>query len=228
MHKYNIRKLVFSSSATIYGDPKSVTIQESAVRSATNPYGQTKLMIEQILEDLEASHSGWSITSLRYFNPIGAHDSGLIGEDPQGTPNNLLTYISQVAVGKLKKMKIFGNNYDTADGTGVRDYIHVVDLAKAYLSAMDDIEHPDVYKVYNIGTGVGTPVLELVHAFEQASGKVVPYEFKDRRQGDIASCYSDVSKAKNELNWEAHHSLQDSCASAWKWQSNNPLGFMIK
>jgi UDP-glucose 4-epimerase len=225
MKKFNVNKLVFSSSATVYGNPDQVPINESAARSGTNPYGQTKLMIEQILEDIAQTNEDWSITSLRYFNPIGAHASGLIGEDPNGTPNNLLPYISQVAAGKLSELKIFGNDYNTPDGTGVRDYIHVVDLAHAHLAALNHIDHPNIYKAYNIGSGSGTSVLELLRAFEKACGKAIPYSFVNRRPGDIASCYADVSKAKKELDWSSEYTIKDGCTSAWKWQSNNPHGF---
>lgn len=227
MQKANVKNLVFSSSATVYGNPEIVPITESAPRGATNPYGQTKIMIEQILEDISQTNKDWSITSLRYFNPIGAHESGLIGEDPNGIPNNLLPYISQVAGGKLNELVIFGNNYDTVDGTGVRDYIHVVDLANAHIAALRRINHPNIYKAYNIGTGRGTSVLELLHAFETACGKQIPYTIADRRPGDIASCFADVTKAEIELDWTAELTISDSCKSAWKWQSTNPSGYRI-
>jgi UDP-glucose 4-epimerase len=225
MKQYDVKKLVFSSSATVYGLPDILPITEDAPRSATNPYGQTKLMIEQILEDVSAVHEGWNITSLRYFNPIGAHESGSIGEDPNGVPNNLLPYVAQVAAGKLDKVHIYGDDYDTPDGTGVRDYIHVVDLAKAHLAALNHLDHPNIYKAYNIGTGNADSVLDMIKAFEKASGKDIPYEIVDRRPGDIASCYADVSLAKNELQWTAQLTVQDGCNSAWKWQSQNPNGY---
>lgn len=225
MKQFDVKKLVFSSSATVYGDPQTLPITESAPRSATNPYGQTKLMIEQILEDVSATNEGWNITSLRYFNPIGAHESGLIGEDPNGLPNNLLPYVAQVAAGKLEKVNVFGNDYDTPDGTGVRDYIHVVDLAKAHLAALEHLDHADVYKAYNVGTGGAVSVLEMIDAFKVASGRGIPFEIVDRRPGDIASCYADPSLANKELGWQAELTVQDGCNSTWKWQSNNPSGF---
>lgn len=225
MQRHDVKKLVFSSSATVYGNPEILPITETAPRSATNPYGQTKLMIEQILEDVSATNENWQITSLRYFNPIGAHESGLIGEDPNGLPNNLLPYVSQVAIGKLDTVRVFGNDYDTPDGTGTRDYIHVVDLAKAHLAALDNIEHSNVYKAYNIGTGAAVSVLELIRAFEKSSDTKIPYEIVERRPGDIASCYADPTLAEKELHWKAQYSLQDGCDSSWKWQSQNPNGF---
>lgn len=221
MSKNNVKKLVFSSSATVYGDPAKLPITEGMPKSATNPYGQTKLMIEQILEDLSKSGDGWNFTSLRYFNPIGAHESGKIGEDPNGIPNNLMPYVAKVASGELKELSIYGNDYETIDGTGVRDYIHVVDLARAHLAALDNLNHPNIYKAYNIGTGKGYSVLEIVKAFERASGKKIPYQIVKRRQGDVASCYSDPTLAKNELDWQATHSIDDACSSLWKWQSEN-------
>lgn len=225
MEEFDVKKLVFSSSATVYGTPEVLPITEDAPLSATNPYGQTKLMIEQILKDISATQSGWSITSLRYFNPIGAHSSGLIGEDPNGIPNNLLPFISQVAVGKLDSLNVYGDDYPTVDGTGVRDYIHVVDLASAHLSALDKIKHPDVYKAYNIGTGNGVSVLEAVKAFEKASGKAIKYKVGPRRPGDIASCYADVKLAKSELDWQANLDIEQACIDAWNWQSSNPNGY---
>jgi UDP-glucose 4-epimerase len=227
MQQFDVKKLVFSSSATVYGDPQTLPITESAPRSATNPYGQTKLMIEQILEDVSATNEDWNITSLRYFNPIGAHESGLIGEDPNGLPNNLLPYVAQVAAGKLEKVNVFGDDYDTPDGTGVRDYIHVVDLAKAHLAALDHLDHPNAYKAYNIGTGGAVSVLEIIEAFKKASGRDIPYTIVARRPGDIASCYADPSLANKELGWSAKLSLQDACNSSWKWQSQNPNGFAV-
>jgi UDP-glucose 4-epimerase len=211
MQRFNVRKLVFSSSATVYGDPEILPIPESAPRSATNPYGQTKLMIEQILQDISATNEEWSITSLRYFNPVGAHPSGTIGENPNGVPNNLMPFVSQVAIGKRDSLSIFGNDYDTPDGTGVRDYIHVVDLAKAHLAAIEHLDHANEYKAYNIGTGVGVSVLEIVTAFEAASGKTIAYQIVARRPGDIASCYADPSLAQQELGWKAELSIEQSC-----------------
>jgi len=225
MQETGVTKLVFSSSATVYGNPEVLPLVESAPKHATNPYGQTKLMIEQILEDVSNAGVGWCFTSLRYFNPVGAHESGLIGEDPNGIPNNLLPYISQVAVGKLKELQIYGDDYDTPDGTGVRDYIHVVDLAKAHIAALRNIEHPNDYKAYNIGTGSGTSVLEMITAFEKASGKAIPYRVVARRPGDIATCFADPGLANNELGWKAELSIEDACRDAWRWQSQNPDGF---
>jgi len=225
MELFDVRRLVFSSSATVYGNPEMLPITESAPKSATNPYGQTKLMIEQMLEDLSATNEGWNVTSLRYFNPIGAHESGRIGEDPDGIPNNLVPYVSRVAVGQLPAVSVYGNDYDTPDGTGVRDYIHVTDLAKAHLAAIERLNHPNEYKAYNIGTGNGTSVLEMIKAFEKAAGKEIPYNIVARRPGDIASCYADPSLAKQELGWEATLSVEDACRDGWKWQSQNPSGY---
>ena len=225
MKKSDVKKLVFSSSATVYGDPEKLPITEDMPRHATNPYGQTKLMIEQVLEDISASHDDWNITSLRYFNPIGAHESGTIGEDPNGIPNNLLPFVAQVATGKLEKVRVFGDDYNTPDGTGIRDYIHVIDLAKAHLAALDHLNHPNVYKAYNIGTGKADSVLDIIHAFEKASGKKIPYEISARRPGDIAACYADVSLAQQELGWKAEFTIEDSCRDSWNWQSKNPNGY---
>jgi len=225
MNTHGVRNLLFSSSATVYGPDVAMPVSEKSPKKAINPYGQTKLMIEQILEDTVATNQGWNITSLRYFNPIGAHESGRIGEDPGGIPNNLLPYIAQVATGNLEKVSVFGNDYDTRDGTGVRDYIHVMDLADAHLAALDNITHPDIYKAYNIGTGKNTSVLELIDAFEKASGKTIPYELKDRRKGDVAVSYADPSLAKQELGWQAWRSIQDGCDTSWLWQSQNPNGY---
>ena len=225
MQKYNVKNLVFSSSATVYGDPVKLPITEDMSKSATNPYGQTKLMIEQMLEDISKTNEGWSITSLRYFNPIGAHESGLIGEDPNGLPNNLLPFVSQVASGRLKELRVFGNDYDTKDGTGVRDYIHVVDLAKAHLAALKNLNHPNEYKAYNIGTGKGYSVLEIIQAFEKASGRKINYKVVDRRPGDVASCFASCSLASKDLGWKAELSLDSACDSSWKWQQNNPNGY---
>lgn len=227
MKLFDVRKIVFSSSATVYGDPAKLPITEDMPKSATNPYGQTKLMIEQILEDLAATKEGWNITSLRYFNPVGAHPSGTIGEDPNGIPNNLLPFVSQVAIGKREKLSIFGDDYDTPDGTGVRDYIHVVDLAKAHLAALEHLDHANEYKAYNIGTGAGVSVLEIVEAFKQASGKEIAYEIVPRRPGDIAACYADSSLAERELGWKANLSIKQACEDAWNWQSQNPEGFEV-
>lgn len=225
MKQFDVKNLVFSSSATVYGTPEILPITEDAPKSATNPYGQTKLMIEQILEDISATGENWNITSLRYFNPIGAHESGLIGEDPNDIPNNLFPFIAQVAVGKLEKVHVFGNDYDTKDGTGVRDYIHVVDLAKAHLAALEHLDHTNEYRAYNIGTGEGTSVLEAIETFKNASGKDIPYEIVGRRAGDIATCFADPSLANQELGWRAELSLKDACESGWRWQSQNPDGF---
>ena len=224
MTKRNCKKLVFSSSATVYGDPHTVPIQEDFPLSATNPYGRSKLMIEDMLRDLYRSDSSWSLALLRYFNPVGAHVSGLIGEDPQGIPNNLMPYIAQVAVGKREKLSVFGGDYPTQDGTGVRDYIHVVDLAKGHLKALEAMQKPELITV-NLGTGQGYSVLEMVKAFEQASGKQVDYQIVDRRPGDIAACYADPKFALQKLGWKAELTLSDMCKDAWHWQSNNPDGY---
>lgn len=218
MTEYHVNRLVFSSSATVYGDPEQVPITEDMPLSATNPYGQTKLMIEQILQDLVIAQQNTSVALLRYFNPIGAHASGLIGEDPNDTPNNLLPYVAQVAAGKLPKLHIFGNDYDTPDGTGVRDYIHVVDLAKGHVAALQHMPAPGSCEAYNLGTGRGYSVLEAVKAFEQASGQTIPYEIVDRRPGDIATCYANPEKAKQKLKWQAELSLAQACTDAWRWQ----------
>lgn len=225
MQKYNVKNLVFSSSATVYGNPKTVPITEDFPLSATNPYGRTKLMIEEILGDLYTSDNSWNIAILRYFNPVGAHVSGRIGEDPNGIPNNLVPYIAQVAVGKLKKLRVYGNDYPTPDGTGVRDYIHVVDLALGHLKALEKLKtNPGVVK-YNLGTGNGYSVLDMVAAFSKASGREIPYEIVDRRPGDVATCYADPSKAKKELGWEAVKGIDEMCADSWRWQLNNPDGY---
>lgn len=227
MKNAGCKNIVFSSSATVYGKPESVPIREDFPTSATNPYGRTKLMIEEILKDLYVADSEWNIILLRYFNPIGAHESGRIGEDPSGIPNNLLPYIARVAVGKLEKLSVFGNDYDTPDGTGVRDYIHVVDLAKGHIKAIEKIQtekNPGL-KTYNLGTGTGYSVLDIVKAFGQACGKEIPYVFAPRRAGDIDICYADPSLAKRELGWVAKLDLAKMCADTWKWQSNNPDGY---
>lgn len=225
MDKYNVKKIVFSSSATVYGDPKTVPIKEDFPTSATNPYGRSKLMIEKILTDIYLSDKDWSVLLLRYFNPIGAHESGKIGEDSSGIPNNLMPYITQVALGKLNKLNIFGNDYHTHDGTGVRDYIHVVDLAKGHLKALEKVLNTKGIDIYNLGTGTGYSVLDIVKNFEQATGKKVPYRITDRRPGDIAKCYSDPSKAYMELGWKTERNLIDMCRDSWNWQINNPNGY---
>jgi len=225
MASFDVHKLVFSSSATVYGMPESVPINENFPLGATNPYGRTKLMIEEILRDLHVSDQRWSISLLRYFNPIGAHPSGRIGEDPNGIPNNLMPYITQVAVGKLKELNVFGKDYPTSDGTGVRDYIHVVDLAKGHLKALEKIMTTNGVDAYNLGTGTGYSVLEMIDSFEKASGKKVPFKIVERRPGDIASCYADPAKAKNELGWAAEKGIADMCVDSWRWQENNPNGY---
>lgn len=225
MRKYEVTDLVFSSSATVYGEPETVPITEDFPVTATNPYGRTKLFIEKILQDLNISNDSWNIALLRYFNPVGAHPSGRIGEDPNDIPNNLMPYITQVAVGKLDKLSVFGDDYPTHDGTGVRDYIHVVDLAKGHLKAIDKLQENPGVVTYNLGTGQGYSVLDVVKAFEQASGQEVPYEITDRRPGDVASCYADPSKAEEELGWTAQYTLLDMCKHAWNWQKKNPEGY---
>lgn len=225
MDKFNVKKMVFSSSATVYGDPHTVPIAEDFPLSATNPYGRTKLMIEDILRDLYVSDNEWSIALLRYFNPIGAHESGMLGEDPNGIPNNLLPYISQVAVGKLNELKVFGNDYDTHDGTGVRDYIHVVDLSLGHIKALEKVLDSTGAEAYNIGTGNGYSVLDVISAFENASGKDVKYEIKERRPGDIAASYAFADKAKKVLGWTAKRGIDEMCKDTWRWQSNNPNGY---
>lgn len=225
MKQYNVKKLVFSSSATVYGNPKTVPITEDFPLNATNPYGRTKLMIEQILEDLYISDKSWSICFLRYFNPVGAHESGLIGEDPNGIPNNLMPFISQVAVGKLKELSVFGDDYNTHDGTGVRDYIHVVDLAKGHLRALEKLDVNKGVKIYNLGTGKGYSVLDVVEAFEKASGKRIPKKIKERRAGDIAKCFANPKKAKDELGWQAEFGIDKMCEDSWRWQDSNPSGY---
>ncbi|MGE4282229.1 MAG: UDP-glucose 4-epimerase GalE [Clostridia bacterium] len=225
MKKFNVKTLVFSSSATVYGKPDRVPISEDFPLSATNPYGRTKLIIEDILRDITISDNTWSIALLRYFNPIGAHESGLIGEDPNGIPNNLMPFIAQVAIGKLKELKVFGNDYDTPDGTGVRDYIHVVDLAKGHLKALEKITKNSGVCIYNLGTGNGYSVLDIVKAFEKATNKKVPYSIVERRPGDIAECFADPSKAEKELNWKAEYSITKMCEDSWRWQTSNPNGY---
>jgi len=225
MRAHGVKNLIFSSSATVYGDPEIVPIRENARLGPTNPYGRSKLMIEEILKDLHASDPAWNVILLRYFNPVGADASGLIGEDPNGIPNNLMPYISQVAVGKLPGLNVFGNDYPTSDGTGVRDYIHVVDLAQGHVKAVDKLRQNPGVAVYNLGTGQGYSVLEMVRAFERATGREIPYRIAPRRSGDIAACYADPSLARTELGWEATRGLAEMCADAWRWQSQNPNGY---
>jgi UDP-glucose 4-epimerase len=225
MTRHNVKDLVFSSSCTVYGDPHTVPIQEDFPLSATNPYGRSKLMLEQILGDLHTSDAAWNIALLRYFNPVGAHSSGRIGEDPNGVPNNLLPYISQVAVGRLPRLSVFGGDYPTPDGTGVRDYLHVVDLAVGHIKALQKLLSKPGLAVWNLGTGQGYSVLEVIAAFEQASGRAIPYAIVDRRPGDVASTYANPAKAKQELEWEAARGLHDMCEDTWRWQSQNPQGY---
>ena len=225
MRKRGVKKIVFSSSATVYGTPEKLPLDENCrTGGTTNPYGTSKYMQEQILRDLYVSDPGWTIALLRYFNPVGAHASGLIGEDPKGIPNNLTPYIAKVAIGELPEIGVFGDDYPTPDGTGVRDYIHVVDLAKGHVAAIHALEEPGVY-TYNLGTGIGYSVLDVIHAFERACGRKLPYTVKPRRAGDIAACYADAGKAKRELHWQAQRGLDDMCASLWNWQSKNPNGY---
>ena len=227
MTNAQVKNLIFSSSATVYGDPEALPIVESSPRSATNPYGQSKLMIEHMLEDLAKSDNQWQLISLRYFNPIGAHHTGTIGENPNGIPNNLMPYVSQVAVGKLPQLSVFGNDYDTVDGTGVRDYIHVVDLAKGHVAALQYLEHQTQlgFEPINLGTGKGTSVLELVNAFIKTTNQPVPYSIAPRRPGDIASCYASSDKAKKLLGWQAEFDIERMCTDTWRWQSQNPNGY---
>lgn len=225
MGEFNVKKLVFSSSATVYGNPVSVPITEEFSLSATNPYGRTKLMIEEILNDLYVSDNSWNIALLRYFNPIGAHISGLIGEDPKGIPNNLVPYIAQVASGKLKMVSVYGNDYPTKDGTGVRDYIHVTDLAKGHLKALEKLNMNPGIRAYNLGTGDGYTVLEVIEAYSKACGKEIPYKIVDRRPGDIASCYADTKRAMEELGFSTTKGIEEMCLDSWNWQSNNPEGY---
>ena len=235
MTEANVKNLVFSSSATVYGDPEVLPIDETSPRSCTNPYGQSKLTVEHILEDLAATNDGWNLIPLRYFNPVGAHPSGQIGEDPNDIPNNLMPYISQVAVGKLEKLSIFGNDYSTVDGTGVRDFIHVTDLAQGHVAALNYLQQQVSlsqtnsvgFLPINLGTGKGTSVLELVTAFSEVSGQDIPYQFSARRAGDIASCYASADKAKQLLGWEAKLSITEMCQDTWRWQSINPNGYNI-
>lgn len=226
MQEKDVKKLIFSSSAVVYGDPQELPLRETSPvgTGITNPYGQTKYMIEQILRDIATADPEWHIASLRYFNPIGAHPSGLIGEDPNDTPANLLPYISQVAVGKLDKLRVY-SGYETADNTGIRDYIHVLDLADGHIAALEHLNAHKGYVAYNLGTGQGTSVFELLHAFEKACNKEIPYEVAGRRPGDVDACYADPSKANKELDWHTTRTIQDACADAWRWQSQNPNGY---
>lgn len=224
MEKYNVKKIIFSSSATVYGTPERLPLDEDCRLSTTNPYGSTKLMLENIMQDVYKADEGWNIILLRYFNPVGAHESGLIGEDPKGIPNNLMPYVAQVASGKLSCIQVYGNDYDTPDGTGVRDYIHVVDLALGHIAAIEYCREAGVH-IYNLGTGHGYSVLDMIHAFEKACGKKLPYKICDRRPGDIAACYACPDKAEKELHWKAKYGIEEMCASQWKWQSTNPNGY---
>lgn len=225
MSAVGVKKLVFSSSATVYGDPQRLPIPEDHPLSATNPYGRTKLFIEEMLRDLSASDPAWSIAILRYFNPVGAHESGLIGEDPKGIPNNLMPIVAQVASGRRDKLSVFGNDYPTADGTGVRDYIHVVDLAQGHLKALDRLAEPGCFAV-NLGTGRGYSVMEVVRAFEHASNRRIDYQIAPRRPGDVAACYADPSRAEKLLGWKATHDLREMCSDMWHWQVKNPSGYV--
>ncbi|MGN0158693.1 MAG: UDP-glucose 4-epimerase GalE [Brotaphodocola sp.] len=226
MRQHGVKNIIFSSSATVYGDPAVIPITEECPKGqCTNPYGWTKSMLEQILSDIQKADQEWNVVLLRYFNPIGAHESGTIGENPNGIPNNLMPYITQVAVGKLQQLGVFGNDYDTPDGTGVRDYIHVVDLARGHVKALKKIEEKAGLCIYNLGTGHGYSVLDIVKNFEKATGVKIPYVIKDRRPGDIATCYSDASKAERELGWKAEKGILEMCADSWRWQSNNPNGY---
>ena len=226
MRKHGVKNIIFSSSATVYGDPAIIPITEECPKGqCTNPYGWTKSMLEQILSDIQKADPEWNVILLRYFNPIGAHKSGMIGENPSGIPNNLMPYITQVAVGKREELGVFGNDYDTHDGTGVRDYIHVVDLAIGHVKALKKISEKAGLKIYNLGTGVGYSVLDIVKNFEEASGVKIPYSIKARRPGDIATCYADASLAKEELGWEAQYGIREMCEDSWRWQKNNPNGY---
>ena len=225
MRKHNCKNMVFSSSATVYGDPERLPLTETCkIGGTTNPYGSSKYFQEIMLTDLCKADHDWKVVLLRYFNPVGAHASGLIGEDPQGIPNNLTPYIAKVAIGELKEIGVFGNDYDTPDGTGVRDYIHVVDLAKGHVAAIEGVKNNGCY-VYNLGTGIGYSVLQMIHAFDKACGKELPYSIKPRRAGDIAACYADATKAQKELGWKAEFGIDEMCSSLWNWQTKNPKGF---
>jgi len=228
MRDFNVKNFVFSSSATVYGDPHTVPITEDFPLSATNPYGRSKLIIEEISADLTIADKTWNIALLRYFNPVGAHQSGLIGEDPNGIPNNLVPYISQVAVGKREKLSVFGGDYNTPDGTGVRDYIHVVDLARGHIKALQKLTAKPGLVIYNLGTGQGYSVLEMVKAIEQASGRDIPYQIVERRAGDIAACFADPAFAEQEIGWKAQYGLTEMAQDTWRWQSNNPDGYSAK
>ncbi|MDC5704844.1 UDP-glucose 4-epimerase GalE [Vibrio europaeus] len=225
MREANVKTLVFSSSATVYGDPASVPIREDFPTSATNPYGRSKLMVEECLTDFQKANPDWSITLLRYFNPVGSHPSGELGEDPQGIPNNLMPFVSQVAVGRRECLSVFGDDYPTPDGTGVRDYIHVMDLSDGHIAALNKVGNRSGLHIYNLGTGNGSSVLDMVKAFEKASGKTVAYKVVERRPGDIAECWADPAKAKQDLNWQAVRSLEQMTEDTWRWQSNNPNGY---
>lgn len=226
MRNHGVKNIIFSSSATVYGDPAMIPITEECPKGiCTNPYGWTKWMLEQILTDIQKADPEWNVILLRYFNPIGAHKSGMIGEDPKGIPNNLLPYVAQVAIGKLECLGVFGDDYDTPDGTGVRDYIHVVDLARGHVKAIQKLADKEGVSVYNLGTGNGYSVLQVVHAFEKACGHPIKYAVKPRRAGDIAMCYCDPQKAKEELGWVAEYDIEDMCADSWRWQSQNPNGY---
>ena len=225
MAAYGVKNIIFSSSATVYGDPATVPITEDFPLSCTNPYGRTKLMVEEILRDIHTADKGWNVCLLRYFNPVGAHKSGRIGEDPNGIPNNLVPYIAQVAVGKLAQVSVYGNDYPTMDGTGVRDYIHVVDLALGHVKALGKLQQNPGVVVYNLGTGKGYSVLEMIRSFAQVSGQEIPYRIVGRRSGDIAACYADPAKALSELGWQARYGLSEMCEDSWRWQENNPQGY---
>lgn len=226
MKQHGVKNIIFSSSATVYGDPAFVPITEECPKgTCTNPYGWTKSMLEQVLSDIQKADASWNVILLRYFNPLGAHKSGLIGENPNGIPNNLMPYITQVAVGKLKELGVFGNDYDTPDGTGVRDYIHVLDLASGHVAALKKINENCGLKIYNLGTGIGYSVLDIVKNFEEATGVKIPYVIKPRRPGDIATCYASADLAKKELGWEAKYGIKEMCEDSWRWQSQNPNGF---
>lgn len=225
MREHGVKNIVFSSSATVYGTPKTVPIKEDFPLSTTNPYGASKLMLENILTDLNTSDAQWNVVLLRYFNPIGAHKSGLIGEDPKGIPNNLVPYITQVAVGRLEHLNVFGDDYETADGTGVRDYIHVVDLAIGHIKAIEKLKENKGVLIYNLGTGIGYSVLEMAKSFEKACGCEIKHKIMPRRPGDIAVCYADATKAKEELGWVAERKLDEMCEDSWRWQKNNPNGY---
>ncbi len=225
MRRHGVKRIVFSSSATVYGSPKTVPITEDFPLSVTNPYGRTKLMIEEMLQDFAAADPEWNITLLRYFNPIGAHQSGLIGEDPKGIPNNLVPYVTQVAIGKLSEVHVFGDDYDTPDGTGVRDYIHVVDLAVGHVKAIEHAAKGHGVHIYNLGTGIGYSVLDIIRAFSKVVGKEIPYVIEKRRAGDIATCYADATRAREELGWTAQYDLNRMCEDSWRWQTMNPNGY---